>query len=67
MSQENVEPIALGGASGDGSRLGMPKPRLAGPNVPRMYRRVGGFWLSNRHRSLDSLGGPTPRLEGGPR
>ena len=22
-----------------------------------MYRRVGGFWPSNRHRSLDSLGG----------
>jgi hypothetical protein len=51
----------------DGSRLRTRKPRLARPNVPRMYRRVGDFWPSNRHRSLDSLGGPTPRLEGGPK
>src|SRR5215211_6088947 len=32
-----------------------------------MDRRVGAFWPSNRHRSLDSWGGPTPRLEGGPK
>ena len=36
----------------DGSRLRTPRPRQARPNVPRMYRRVGGFWPSNRHRSL---------------
>ena len=32
-------------------RLRTPRPRLARPRIPSVYRRVGGFLLSNRHRA----------------
>ena len=52
----------------DGSRLRTPGPRLSPAQMYRECTAVSeASGRQNRHRSLGSSGGPTPRLEGGPR